>query len=50
MLTPPSWCCRPRTAAGGGRPQGGLEVVRRILTGPTEEGRAVPAYPVQRPP
>jgi hypothetical protein len=24
--------CRPRTAAAGGRPQGGLEVVEKLLT------------------
>jgi hypothetical protein len=28
----PSWRCRPRTAAAGGRPQAGLEDVEKVLT------------------
>ncbi len=33
------WYCRPRTAAGGGRPQAGLEVVEKLLTSTTDQVR-----------
>jgi hypothetical protein len=32
QVVQPAGCCRPRTAAGGGRPQVGLEVVEKLLT------------------